>query len=153
VGSTSQPKHTTQTVPPAIRRRVLRRDRDCCVVPECRHSTFVDVHHLELRSEGGSHEEDNLVVLCAAHHRAVHRGQLVIDGKVSTGLRFRHADGLPYGALPLVIDSDSIEKVFLGLRGLGFSERDCRRALEEVRTRRELSSLEELLRACIELLS
>jgi hypothetical protein len=90
-------------------------------------------------------------VLCAAHQRAVHRGQLVIDGAVSTGLRFRHADGRPFGALLHAADGDSIEKVFLGLRGLGFNERACRRALEEVRARSEPSSLEALLRASIEL--
>ena len=51
-----------------------------------------------LRSEGGDHDEDGLVVLCSAHHRAQHRGHLLIEGRVSTGLRFRHADGRGYGA-------------------------------------------------------
>jgi hypothetical protein len=32
-----------------------------------------------------------------AHHRALHRGELVIEGAVATGLRFRHADGSVYG--------------------------------------------------------
>jgi hypothetical protein len=52
-----------------------------------------------LRSEGGSNNPDNLVVLCGAHHRALHRGRLRIAGKVSTGLRIDHADGTAYGNL------------------------------------------------------
>src|SRR5215203_5896997 len=49
----------TQTVPPATRRSVLRRDHHRCQVPGCRHSVFVDVHHIRTRKEGGGHELDN----------------------------------------------------------------------------------------------
>jgi len=86
-----------QDIPPAVRRKVMRRDGGRCVVPGCRHATFVDIHHIVLRSEGGGHDEDRLIVLCSAHHRAQHRGQLIIEGRVSTDLRFRHADGTRYG--------------------------------------------------------
>ena len=57
-------------------------------------ATYLEVHHLDLRSEGGGNEPDNVVVLCGAHHGALHRGRLRIDGKVSTGLRFSHAGTL-----------------------------------------------------------
>jgi hypothetical protein len=96
---------------------------------------FVDIHHLVPRSEGGRHDPDTLVVLCSAHHRAQHRGQLFIEGRVSTGLVFRHADGTPYGscaeprAVGLFLD------VFRALRGLGFGESEAKNALERVRTR------------------
>jgi hypothetical protein len=33
------------------------------------------------------------------HHSAVHRGELIVSGAVSTGLRFQHADGTNYGGL------------------------------------------------------
>jgi 5-methylcytosine-specific restriction endonuclease McrA len=100
VGEPAAPKpvRATQTIPPALRRRVVRRDHGCCVVPGCRNSTFVDVHHLTPRADGGQHGADNLVVLCSAHHRAVHRGLLVIEGSATAGLRFTHADGHSYGA-------------------------------------------------------
>jgi hypothetical protein len=45
-----------QNIPPALRRAVLARDRHRCRVPGCAHSTFVDVHHIQPRSEGGRHE-------------------------------------------------------------------------------------------------
>jgi len=30
--------------------------------------TFIDVHHLQPRSEGGRNEASNLITLCSAHH-------------------------------------------------------------------------------------
>jgi hypothetical protein len=119
-----------QDTPPAIRRQVFWRDRGRCVVPGCRNATFVDLHHLDLRSEGGSNEPDNLVVLCGAHHSALHRGRLRIDGKVSTGLRVRHADGTAYGLMPSPVLAEASARAFAGLRNLGFSEKIARASLE-----------------------
>lgn len=73
-----------QTIRPARRRAVMRRDGGRCGVPGCRHATFVDVHHIQQRVDGGGDDLDNLVVLCTAHHRAVHRGALVIEGRPGT---------------------------------------------------------------------
>ncbi len=50
-----------QTIPPATRRAVLRRDHHRCQVPGCRNSTFVDIHHITPSSEGGGNNEDNLI--------------------------------------------------------------------------------------------
>jgi hypothetical protein len=120
-----------QTVTPATRRAVLRRDHRRCVVPACRNSLFLDLHHVEPRSEGGGNEADNLITLCGVHHRAAHRGELVVAGSVSAGVRFRHADGNDYGQ---VLDPRAAEiqsKAFAALRGLGFREGEIRRALAE----------------------
>jgi hypothetical protein len=119
-----------QDTPPAIRREVFWRDRGRCIVPGCRNATYVDLHHLDLRSEGGSNDPDNLVVLCGAHHGALHRGRLRIDGKVSTGLRVRHADGTAYGFLPSPLLAAASAMAFAGLRNLGFSEKTARASLE-----------------------
>ena len=123
-------RHAIQDTPPAIRRQVFWRDRGRCVVPGCHNATFVDLHHLDLRSEGGSNDPDNLVVLCGAHHAALHRGRLRIDGTVSTGLRVRHADGTAYGFTPSPVLAEASAKAFAGLRSLGFSERTARASLE-----------------------
>jgi hypothetical protein len=124
-----------QTVTPATRRAVLRRDHQRCAVPGCRNARFLDVHHIKLRSEGGGNEADNLITLCGVHHRAAHRGELVVTGSVSTGVRFRHADGSDYGRAlePRVAEIQA--KAFLALRGLGFREGEVRRALAESRKR------------------
>jgi hypothetical protein len=147
-------RRATQTLSPALRRKVLRRDHGRCVVPGCRHHRFIDVHHLEARADGGKHDEDNLVVLCSAHHRALHRGQLAILGSVANGLTFRHADGARYGyeTAPHAVDAN--ERAFRGLRGLGFGEKAVKLALQHVRAQlgaRERGAAE-LIRAALVLL-
>jgi len=59
----------TQTIPPARRRAVLRRDGGKCSVPGCRHAVYTDLHHIVPRSEGGKHSFEHLITLCGAHHR------------------------------------------------------------------------------------
>ncbi|HEY6562579.1 MAG TPA: RuvA C-terminal domain-containing protein [Polyangiaceae bacterium] len=128
---TSRPR-AKQNIPPATRRLVLRRHARRCVVPGCQHSRFVDVHHLHLRSEGGDHDPDRLVVVCSAHHHALHDGKLRISGTVSKGLTFSHADGSPYGRVPSPAATVAFVKAFHALRTLGFREGETRRALAEV---------------------
>jgi hypothetical protein len=119
-----------QDTAPAIRREVFLRDRGRCVVPGCRNASYVDLHHLDLRSEGGSNDPDNLVVLCGAHHGALHRGRLHIDGKVSKKIRFRHADGTAYGFMPSPMLAEASAQAFAGLKNLGFPEKTARAALQ-----------------------
>jgi hypothetical protein len=115
-----------QTVPPAIRRAVLRRDHQCCVVPGCKNHRFLDVHHLDLRSEGGGHDPDRLAVLCGAHHRAVHAGALRIEGSSTAGLSFHHADGTAYGARVSLPVADVARKVLAMLEHMGFTSKHAR---------------------------
>jgi HNH endonuclease/RuvA, C-terminal domain len=143
-----------QDVPPALRRAVLRRDQHRCQAPGCCHVTFVDVHHIETREDGGAHEIDNLVTLCSAHHRAGHRGELVVRGRVSTGLSFRHADGTEYGGVVSAPDAGAQARAFQALRRLGFGEGETRRALSEVLTHMgNEPNLERVLRSALEQLS
>ena len=62
-----------RTVPPAIRRALLARDRHCGF-PGCTHERYLDAHHVRHWADGGSTGVDNLVLLCTQHHRAVHEG-------------------------------------------------------------------------------
>lgn len=94
-------ERATQSIPPAKRRAVVARDHGQCVVDGCSAATFVDVHHLELRRDGGQHDLENMVLLCGAHHEATHVGTLHIEGTPRTGLRFFHADGSSYGSMRL----------------------------------------------------
>jgi hypothetical protein len=58
-GAESAPRRrATQTIPPAIRREVLRRDGGRCVVPGCTNHRFIEVHHIDLKSEGGGHDPE-----------------------------------------------------------------------------------------------
>jgi hypothetical protein len=71
--------HVSRTVPPATRRLVMARAKWRCEVPDCRSRLWLDIHHLTLRSEGGTHDPRGLVCLCSGHHRSVHRGYLGVD--------------------------------------------------------------------------
>jgi len=128
----------SQTIPPALRRTVLQRDHRRCRIPGCRNALFLDVHHIRLRSEGGPNSADNLITVCSAHHRALHRGELRIEGDTAR-LRVVHADGRVYGE-PTAAAADLQTKVFAGLRGLGFREAEVRAVMAELRRCEELES-------------
>src|SRR3954469_24602822 len=129
VGAPEKPTRATQTIPPALRRQVLRRDGGRCQVPGCRHATFVDVHHLRRRSEGGANTIENLVTLCGAHHRASHAGKLSSEGTPSAGLRFLHPDGTPYGHAPSPAIAELGASAYRALIPLGFRESEAKWAL------------------------
>jgi Holliday junction resolvasome RuvABC DNA-binding subunit len=113
-------------------------------------AVFVDVHHIELRSEAGRNEAENLITLCGAHHRAGHRGTLVIEGTAKT-VRVRHADGTEYGQVlqPRALEAQT--KVFSALRNLGFREGAVRAVLTQLRDEGQLAAAttEQWLRAAL----
>ena len=136
VGSSMNRKtrRALQTIPPSVRREIMRRDGGRCGVPGCRCAVFIDIHHLITVSEGGKHDIDKMILLCGKHHKLVHRGALIIEGSVSQGLKFYHADRSVYGHP--VLDPGALERferAFSALRGLGFKDGETKRALAEVR--------------------
>jgi hypothetical protein len=136
-----------QTIPPSVRRKVLARDHQRCRVPGCRCSTYVDVHHKNLRSEGGKHTPDNLITLCWAHHTALHRGTLILDG-TPRNPRFLHADGTPYGGVVSPTAADAFAKAFQGLKNLGYREATIRAALVKLRVSPD-ANLEKIFREAL----
>jgi hypothetical protein len=65
---------TTRTVSRAQRNALVVRDGGC-VFPDCgRPQTWCEAHHLRHWLYGGPTDLANLVLLCWAHHRAVHEG-------------------------------------------------------------------------------
>jgi hypothetical protein len=107
---------------------------------------FTDVHHIELRSEDGSHHVENLVTLCGAHHAAVHEGRIILAGTASQ-LHVVHADGTPYGGAVGAAVADVRAKAFRALRALGFRESDAKGAL--ARIPKNVASLETLVRQAL----
>jgi len=139
----------TQTIPPATRRAVLRRDHRRCVVPGCQNHRFLDVHHLDPRSEGGGHNPDRLAVLCGAHHRAVHAGSLHIDGNASAGFTVHHADRTPYGVPPSLAGADVARRVAVMLEHMGFKPTRARALVDAALTRVKPDDVAALLRAAL----
>jgi hypothetical protein len=91
----------------------------------------LDVHHIQPRSEGGTHHAHHQIGICTVHHRAVNRGELHVSGRPPDDLVFQHADGSPYGGAVSAARSDVCKKVFDGLCWLGFKSSEARRALDE----------------------
>jgi len=81
VGSDREVGTAAQDVAPKVRRFVTLRDRMRCTVPGCRAARHIDVHHVVPRHLGGGHEAENLTLLCAGHHRALHEGHLTLTGR------------------------------------------------------------------------
>jgi hypothetical protein len=85
LGNVDGPRErAVQDITSAMRTRVLARDSHRCRVPGCRSATNIDVHHIEHREHGGSHELSNLIALCSGHHAAHHDGRLTIRGTADT---------------------------------------------------------------------
>ncbi len=59
-----------------LREEVLARDGWRCQF--CGSLNGVEVHHLESRSRLGDDAEENLITLCPACHRKVHRNRAVV---------------------------------------------------------------------------
>jgi hypothetical protein len=65
-------------VTPAIRRALITRDRGC-IIPGCGAPPgHCDAHHIIHWADGGETTILNLVLVCPAHHRAIHRGTWTI---------------------------------------------------------------------------
>jgi hypothetical protein len=65
----------SESVPAAIRRAVLWRDRFKCAWPRCgRPAAWCDVHHIEHKRDGGKTSVKSCVTLCQFHHDiCIHR--------------------------------------------------------------------------------
>ena len=71
----------------AQRRAMIARDGDRCIVPGCRcRAAQTNAHHVIFSINGGPTDIDNGVLLCPAHHHALHQGAFEI----------RMIDGIPY---------------------------------------------------------
>ena len=124
----------SQTIPPKTRRQIELRHSGRCATPGCRNAAFTHVHHVTPRADGGTHDPEELVLLCDAHHRALHDGALLVRGRFSEGFVFQHADGRPYGSPHTCASRAAVmAEAFAALRGMGFRETETRALLDRVR--------------------
>jgi hypothetical protein len=71
----------------AQRRAMIARDGDRCIVPGCTcRAASSDAHHVIFSTNDGPTDIDNGVILCPAHHHALHQGAFEI----------KMVDGMPY---------------------------------------------------------
>jgi hypothetical protein len=99
-------KPTDRTPNRRLRRALEHRDGGCAH-PLCSQRRWLHAHHLQHWEDGGPTTPSNLVMLCPRHHRALHMGELLVDGHPDDGtLTFRGPTGErmeppPLGADPL----------------------------------------------------
>jgi Domain of unknown function (DUF222)/HNH endonuclease len=85
----------TRIIPPALRRALNSRDEGCRF-PGCTYHQYVDAHHVQHWADGGETKLSNLIILCRAHHRMVHRGEITIKKSADGGWQFFNQGGRPY---------------------------------------------------------
>lgn len=92
----------TSRVPNQAQRRVIRaRDRGCATPGCAAPPGWCDIHHIAYWTEhNGRTDLNNLVMLCGAHHRMVHRDQLTIRTDDHGHHTFSRADGSVMNARP-----------------------------------------------------
>ena len=154
-----QPARARSTIPPAVRRLVLRRFHHRCAAPGCRSARHLEVHHIVPLALGGDHDPSSLAPLCSIHHRLHHAGKLRISGRSPDALVFQHEDGRPYGAPRKAASADEQEPAGADpratlrdaervLRASGWDQATSRIAVERAATHvGQDASLEVLVRA------
>jgi len=80
-------------------RQVRYRDRECRF-PGCGAHRFTEAHHIVWWGRGGRTDLDNLLLICAFHHRLVHEHGWSIRREADGEVGWFHPDGARYRAGP-----------------------------------------------------
>jgi len=88
----------TRTIPPALRRALVHRDRGCRF-PGCG-LRLGQGHHIRHWANGGPTTLSNLALLCRRHHRAVHEDGFQVKRLADGELEFRRPDGRLLALVP-----------------------------------------------------
>ncbi|MBK7537939.1 MAG: HNH endonuclease [Myxococcales bacterium] len=89
----------TRTLPAALKRALLLRDRTCRF-PGCDHRLFLEGHHLQHWADGGETSLPNLALLCSLHHAYVHERGYCITQSATGELAFEDPQGRAVVPLP-----------------------------------------------------
>jgi hypothetical protein len=149
----------SQDVTPAMRARVLARDKHRCRVPGCRSAQNLEVHHIKHRKHGGSNRMYNLATLCGGHHALHHDGTLIIrgtadalevswlhDGPSDTPVDTFHVE-IPAGKRNEVTAFQT--DATLALKTLGFAKDMAARAVRDAIEHDAPTELESLIKAAL----
>lgn len=85
--------NVTRAISPKLRRKVMLRAGQRCEVPGCTNHLWLDIHHVDGWAQTKVHAPDRLLVICSAHHRGIHNGNLAIDVGLDLRVFVEHADG------------------------------------------------------------
>ena len=98
----------TRTIPPALRRALQHRDRNCRF-PGC-NVRVGQGHHVRHWAQGGPTTLSNLALLCRRHHRAVHEEGYQLERMPDGTLQFRRPNGwlVPEVPAPAAVPADPV---------------------------------------------
>ena len=68
-GGSTMGKKPRNNLLPEIRERIHQRDKICQI---CKESKKLTIHHKRPRSQGGTNNDSNLILLCKNCHDAIH---------------------------------------------------------------------------------
>ena len=91
-GETLNIGRRSRSIPPAIRRALMVRDRGCAF-PGCPHTRFLHAHHVKHWLHGGETSLENTCLLCSCHHHLVHEGGWTISRGADGSLVFHSPSG------------------------------------------------------------
>jgi 5-methylcytosine-specific restriction endonuclease McrA len=77
-------------VPPAVRRAIYERDHICRGCGR----TGRHIHHVTHRSQGGDHDEQNLILLCGSCHDTAHAEHARWQPLLREVIRLHYEEGL-----------------------------------------------------------
>jgi hypothetical protein len=147
------PVKASQTIPPRIRRLVVRRAHGRCEATSCRAAKYLEIHHVIHRADGGTHDPSLLILLCSAHHAAIHLGTLSVSGTAPDRLEFRRRSATwpaPSVRGPSISPPQPVAAGAAGdiradavdaLRRLGFSAAEARQAVAVSSARGDIKNL------------
>ena len=103
-----RPKSSAPSLDPCVE-PVMIRDAFRCSVPGCTHTLYMEIHHLNEFSQGGTHDLDNLALLCSRRHAMWHDGLIRATGAPSTGLYWTDARHHPIGITERRLEAEASE--------------------------------------------
>ncbi len=89
----------TRSIPPALRRALMLRDRGCAF-PGCTHTRFLHGHHVKHWLHGGETSLENTLLACPRHHRLLHEGGWSISRGADGAWIFHSPSGIPLAQNP-----------------------------------------------------
>ena len=150
LGKVNRPRHgrnarstTAGRVTRATRRQVFERDGMRCsyVAPDgrrCEGRAFLELDHADPRALGGGDTAENLRVRCRAHNQLWAEeayGREYVERRrdfCQQKRRRQREEGKLEARVSPMSPSESLEKVVLALKGMGFRDAQARRAVAEV---------------------
>jgi hypothetical protein len=93
----------SRQIPKWLRDLVYQRDGYRCQHPGCRHTRWLQIHHIISWAQGGHTDLDNLILLCGFHHRFLHEHGWHITGPPHNRV-FRRPDSTPHPHPPPQLD-------------------------------------------------